>query len=114
MTDQILGVLDVRDRGDGFLRRREHAYLPENGDVFVGQGAIRRFGLRTGDVIAGELEQGKGRGKGPALARVTLVNGLAPEAVVGRADFGRLTAIHPNERLKLETDANKGTPLPPI
>jgi transcription termination factor Rho len=114
MTDQSLGVLDVRERGDGFLRRREYSYLAEQGDVFVGQGAIRRFGLRTGDVIGGEVERPKGRGKGPSLARVTLVNGQSPESIVGRPEFSRLTAIHPNERLRLETDTTRGTPLAAI
>ena len=114
MTEQPLGVLDVRDRGDGFIRRREYAYLPESGDIFVGQGVIRRFGLRTGDTVAGELETGKGRGKGPALARVTEVNGQSPEAAAARPEFNKLTAIHPRERLTLETATTKGTPLSAI
>jgi transcription termination factor Rho len=114
VTDQPLGVLEIRDRGDGFLRRREHAYLPESGDVFVGQAVIRRFDLRTGDTIAGQIETAKGRGKGPSLARVTSVNGRSPDSINGRPEFSRLTAIHPNERLRLETETTRGTPLAPI
>ncbi len=114
MTEQLLGVLEVRDRGDGFLRRKPHAYLAESGDVFVGQQLIRRFDLRTGDAIAGELEAGKRGGRGPALGKITLVNGRSPESVSGRPEFSRLTAIHPTDRLRLECEAVRGTQLAPI
>src|SRR4030095_7605069 len=60
------------------------------------------------------LETGKGRGKGPALAKVTEVNGLSPEAAAARPEFNKLTAIHPRERLTLETATTKGTPLSAI
>ncbi len=120
MTDQTLGVLEVRDRGDGFLRRKSNSYLAENGDVFVGPNVIRKFGLRTGDDIAGELESGGGggkqqRGRGPALGNVTSVNGQSPESLRERPEFNHLTAIHPRERLRLESEATAKHPqLGPI
>ena len=80
-----LGVLELKNNRDGFLRRKEHAYLAESGDVFVAQRLIERLGLRTGDVISGALAQQRGRGRGPALASVTLVNGLPPESVTSHS-----------------------------
>jgi transcription termination factor Rho len=97
----MLGVLEIAARGTGFLRRREAGYLPANGDVHVGDKVIREHGLRTGDEIDGETRPG-GKGRGPTLARVTLVNGRPPQELRGRAEFGRLGAIHPNEQLRLE------------
>jgi transcription termination factor Rho len=114
VTDGPLGVLELKNGRDGFLRRREHSYLPESGDAFVAQRLIQRFGLRTGDVIAGALEQQRGRGRGPALASILQVNGLSPEAVGARPEFSRLTAIHPNERLRLECEATRNTSWGPI
>jgi transcription termination factor Rho len=104
----------LKNGRDGFLRRKEHFYLPESGDVFVAQRLIQQFGLRTGDVISGTLEQQRGRGRGPGLATVSQVNGLAPEAMAGRPEFGQLTAIHPNERLRLESEGARGTPFDAI
>ncbi|MBI4502335.1 MAG: transcription termination factor Rho [Gemmatimonadetes bacterium] len=111
MTDRPLGVLELKNGRDGFLRRKEHAYLAESGDVFVAQRLIQRLGLRTGDMISGTLDQQRGRGRGPALASVSLVNGLPADSVASRPEFSRLTAIHPNERLRLECEATRGTPF---
>ncbi len=103
MTDNPpLGVLELTDRKSGFLRRRQHSYLAESGDVHVGQRLVDEYGLRTGDEISGEASRPQGRGKGPSLNRVVTVNGLTPEAVARRPDFGTLGAIHPNEQLLLD------------
>jgi len=98
----LLGVLQLTDKGAGFLRRRETNYLPSSHDVFVPQGIVRRFGLRTGDEIAGEVGKPPGRGKSPPLKTVTEINGRLPEAIQARPDFTRRSAIHPNEQLVLE------------
>jgi len=98
----MLGVLEIAGRGSGFLRRREAGYLPSNGDVHVGERIIRQYGLRPGDEIEGETKPG-GRGRGPTLERVTAVLGRPPEQLRGRPEFPRLSAIHPNELIRLET-----------
>src|SRR3982751_2773883 len=103
----MLGVLDLAGRGSGFLRRREAGYLPSNGDVHVGERLIRQFGLRVGDEIEGSIRSG-GKGRGPSLETITTIDGLAPDSVRTRPDFGRLGAVHPNEQLRLE-GAGTGT-----
>ena len=99
----MLGVLEIAGRGSGFLRRRESGYLAANGDVHVGERLIKQHGLRTGDEIDGETRPG-GKGRGPTLEKLTTVNGRPPAELRGRADFTRLSAIHPNEQLRLEFD----------
>jgi transcription termination factor Rho len=97
----MLGVLEIAGRGSGFLRRREAGYLPANGDVHVGDKLVRQYGLRTGDEIDGETRPG-GKGRGPTLGRITMVNGRPPEDLAQRLEFSRLGAVHPNEQLRLE------------
>jgi len=102
----MLGVLEIAGRGSGFLRRREGGYLPANGDVHVGERVIRQHSLRAGDEIDGDTRPG-GKGRGPTLEKVTAVNGRPPAEIQGRPDFSRLTAIHPNEQLRLECDLKR-------
>ena len=97
----MLGVLEIAGRGSGFLRRREASYLPTNGDVHVGERLIRQFGLRTGDEIAGSVRPAA-KGKSPSLDAITAVNGRSPELLSARAEFSRLSAVHPNDQLRLE------------
>ncbi len=101
----MLGILDIAARGSGFLRRREAGYLPANGDVHVGERAIRQYRLRAGDEIDGSTRSG-GRGKGPSLEKVTSINGKTPEGLGERPEFSRLAAVHPKEQLRLETDGS--------
>ena len=103
----MLGVLEIAGRGAGFLRRREAGYLPSNGDVHVGERVVRQYGLRTGDEIVGETRPG-GKGRGPTLERVTTVHGHPADQVRTRPEFTRLTAIHPNELIRLETNMVRG------
>jgi transcription termination factor Rho len=103
----MLGVLELAGKGSGFLRRREAGYLPSNGDVHVGERLIRQLGLRPGDEIDGPVRSG-GKGRGPSLEKVISVLGRAPDTLGERRDFNRLPAIHPNERLRLETDGAVG------
>ncbi|HHH42047.1 MAG TPA: transcription termination factor Rho, partial [Chloroflexi bacterium] len=101
------GILDIVDEGVGFLRS-DH-YLPGPEDVYVSQSQIRRFGLRTGDMVVGQVRPPKENEKYYSLLRVEAVNGLDPEQAKYRPHFDRLTPIFPNELLDLETDSNNLT-----
>jgi transcription termination factor Rho len=103
----IRGVLELSARGAGFLRRREANYLASGGDVQVPEAVIKRYGLRPGDEVEGEVRPG-GKGRGLALELVATVNGRPPEALQNRPVFDRLTAIHPREQLRLERDPAPG------
>jgi transcription termination factor Rho len=102
------GVLELAGRGSGFLRRREASYLPSKDDVHVGERVIRQYGLRAGDEIDGAVRAG-GKGKGPSLESVSTINGRPAAEVRERPEFNRLGAVHPNERLQLETDGAGGS-----
>ncbi len=95
------GILEITDDGIGFLRT-DH-YLPGPNDIYVSQTQIRRFGLRTGDMVIGQVRPPKDSEKYYGLLRVEAVNGLDPEQVKHRARFDDLTAIFPEERFILET-----------
>ena len=104
------GVLDIVDENIGFLRS-EH-YLPGPEDVYVSQSQIRRFGLRTGDMVIGQVRPPKDSEKYFGLLRVEAVNGLDPEAAKQRPNFEKLTPIFPDKRFNLEVDpANLTTRL---
>ncbi len=106
---QPLGILEVLDRGSGFLRRRSTNYLPADGDVYVGAELIKQHGLRIGDEIEGETGRARNRRHGPPLTRIVRINGRAPEELRRRPDFQRLTAVHPRERLRLEGAGTGGS-----
>jgi transcription termination factor Rho len=95
------GVLDVIDDGIGFLRS-DH-YLPGPEDVYVSQSQIRRFGLRTGDMVVGQVRPPKENEKYFGLLRVEAVNGLDPDLAKQRPRFERLTPIFPEDMFDLET-----------
>ncbi len=96
------GALEIIQDGIGFLRS-DHL-LPGPEDVYVSQSQIRRFGLRTGDMVIGQVRPPKETEKYFGLLRVEAVNGLDPESAKKRPDFERLTPIFPDEQLLLETD----------
>ena len=98
------GVLDIVDDGLGFLRSEK--YMPGPNDIYVSQSQIRRFGLRTGDMVVGQVRKPKDNEKYYGLLRVEAVNGLDPEAAKRRPVFERLTPIFPEEKFKLETKPN--------
>ncbi len=98
------GVLQIVEDGIGFLRS-DHL-LPGPEDVYVSQSQIRRFGLRTGDMVIGQVRPPKETEKYFGLLRVEAVNGLDPEAAKARPDFDKLTPIFPNQQFKLETKTN--------
>jgi transcription termination factor Rho len=96
------GVLEVMGEGMGFLRA-EH-YLPGVNDIYVSQSQIRRFGLRTGDMVIGQIRPPKESEKYYGLLRVESINALDPEESKNRPRFETLTPIFPEERFDLETD----------
>jgi len=98
------GVLEAMQDGIGFLRAP--SLLPGPEDVYVSQSQIRRFGLRTGDLVIGQVRPPKESEKYLSLLRVEAVNGLDPEAAKNRPDFDRLTPIFPNQMFNLETASN--------
>ena len=98
------GVLEAMQDGIGFLRAP--SLLPGPEDVYVSQSQIRRFGLRTGDLVIGQVRQPKESEKYFSLLRVEAVNGLDPEAAKSRPHFDSLTPIFPNQAFNLETTPN--------
>ncbi len=96
------GVLEVMNEGMGFLRA-EH-YLPGPNDIYVSQSQIRRFGLRTGDMVIGQIRPPKDTEKYYGLLRVESINGMNPDELKDRPKFGSLTPIFPEQRFNLETD----------
>jgi len=95
------GVLEAMPDGIGFLRAP--SLLPGPEDVYVSQSQIHRFGLRTGDLVIGQVRPPKESEKYFSLLRVEAVNGLDPEAAKGRPHFDALTPIFPNQMFNLET-----------
>ncbi len=102
------GVLEIVQEGIGFLRS-DHL-LPRPEDIYVSQSQIRRFGLRTGDMVIGQVRPPKETERYFGLLRVEAVNGLDPEAAKLRPNFDRLTPIFPNQMLSLETTPNMLAP----
>lgn len=98
------GVLDVVDDGIGFLRSDN--YLPGNEDIYVSQSQIKRFNMRTGDMVIGMVRPPKDNEKYFGLLRVQAINGLNPEEVKRRPLFETLTPIFPEVRYNLETRPN--------
>lgn len=98
------GILEIVQDGIGFLRS-DHL-LPGPDDVYVSQSQIRRFGLRTGDFVVGQVRPPKETEKYHGLLKVEAVNGVDPEVAKRRPAFEKLTPIFPNELLALETRSN--------
>ncbi len=95
------GVLEIVEDGFGFLRQER--FLPGNMDVYVSQSQIRRFGLRTGDMVSGQVRPPKDNEKYYGLLRVEAINGVDPEIAKRRPHFDMLTPIFPREMFNLET-----------
>ena len=97
------GVLEIVDEGYGFLRRDPH-WLPGKDDIYVSQSQVRRFSLRTGDLVSGQVRPAREGDRYHGLVRVVAVNSVDPEKARGRPEFGRMTPIFPEEQLRLEHD----------
>jgi transcription termination factor Rho len=98
------GVLEIIEDGFGFLRGQR--FLPGPDDIYVSQSQIRRFGLRTGDRVSGQVRPPKDNEKFFSLLRVEAVNGIDPEIARRRPSFDTLTPIFPLEQINLETQPN--------
>ncbi len=103
------GILDVHNDGYGFLRATQFKVddFTNGRDVYVSIAQIRRFGLRTGDLVRGKTRPVKEGEKILALLYVTEINGLPPEEAQNRTPFEHLVPIYPDERLKLENQSNE-------
>jgi transcription termination factor Rho len=98
------GVLEVLSDGFGFLRSPDANYLPGPDDIYVSPSQVRRFSLRTGDTVEGEIRAPKQGERYFALLRVSSINFEEPEKVRHRINFDNLTPLYPTERLKIEFD----------
>lgn len=101
------GVLEVMPDGFGFLRAADYNYLPSPDDVYVSPSQIKKFGLRTGDTIRGQIRPPKEGERFFALLKVDSVNFVDPEVMRDRTIFDNLTPLYPTERIKLETVPNE-------
>ena len=103
------GVLEILPDGFGFLRSPNYNYLPGPDDIYVSPSQIKKFGLKTGDTVSGQIRPPKENEKYFALLKVEMVNGEPPEKIQSRIPFEELTPIHPNERFILETTPDEIT-----
>jgi len=99
------GVLEVLPDGFGFLRAPDYNYLPGPDDIYVSPSQIRRFDLRTGDTISGQVRPPKDSERYFALLKVEAINYEPPEAAKDKILFDNLTPLYPMERIRLEHDA---------
>ncbi|MBN1446989.1 MAG: transcription termination factor Rho [Bacteroidetes bacterium] len=100
------GVLEVLPDGYGFLRSADYNYLPSPDDIYVSPSQIKKFSLRTGDTISGQVRPPKEGERFFALLKVEAVNYDGPEKIRERTIFDNLTPLYPNERLELEVAPN--------
>jgi transcription termination factor Rho len=98
------GILDTMGDGYGFLR--QNTLLPSQNDVYVSQSQIRRFGLHTGDMVAGQGRTPKSGEKYYSLLRIEAINDLNPELAKDRPSFGALTPVFPDKLIDLESSPN--------
>ena len=101
------GVLELLPDGFGFLRAIESNYLPGPDDIYVGPSQIRRFGLRNGDTVEGEIRSPKDAERYFALLQVKKINFEEPEKGKNKIAFDNLTPLYPNERITLEVESDK-------
>ncbi|MEO6533442.1 MAG: transcription termination factor Rho [Pseudolysinimonas sp.] len=106
----VAGILDVLDN---YAFVRTSGYLPGANDVYVSLGQVKKYNLRKGDAVVGAIRQPRdgdqqsGRQKYNAIVKIDSINGQTVEDAANRVEFGKLTPIYPNERLRLETDPAK-------
>jgi transcription termination factor Rho len=98
------GVLEVMSDGYGFLRSSDTSYLANPDDIYVSPSQTRRFNLRTGDTIEGEIRTPKEGERYFALVKLDKINGESPEACKNKILFENLTPLHPTEHLRLERE----------
>ena len=106
---QVAGILDILDN---YAFVRTSGYLAGPNDVYVSLGQVKKYSLRKGDAVIGAIRQpregeNQGRQKFNALVRIDSINGQSPEEAANRVEFGKLTPLYPQSRLRLETEPNK-------
>ncbi|MBH87724.1 MAG: transcription termination factor Rho [Pelagibacterales bacterium] len=101
------GVIEILPDGFGFLRAPESNYLPGPDDIYVSPSQVRKFGLRTGDTIEGQIRQPKDGERYFALLKIDKINFDSPDKVKHKVRFENLTPLYPEERIKLEIDSEK-------
>jgi len=108
------GVLEILQDGFGFLRSPEANYLPGPDDIYVSPSQVRRFGLRTGDTVEGQIRAPKEGERYFALLKVNSINFDHPDKVRHRINFDNLTPLYPDERFVLEMEQIGTIPPPPV
>jgi transcription termination factor Rho len=106
-SDQAIhgeGTLEILSDGFGYLRSPESNYLPGPDDIYVSPSQVRRFSLRTGDTVEGQIRAPKDGERYFALLKVNTINFEPPEAVKNRTNFDNLTPLYPERRLKMELE----------
>ena len=103
---KCMGVLEIMPENYGFLRSSDYNYLASPDDVYVSQSQIKRYGLKTGDVIEGSLRPAKEGEKYFPLTTIDKINGLNPDIVRDRVPFEHLTPLFPDEKFRLCTGTN--------
>ena len=111
-NDVLVSVAGILDVLENYAFIRTSGYLPGPNDVYVSLGQVKKYGLRKGDAVVGAIRQpregeGQGRQKFNAVVRIDSVNGQTIEEAQNRIEFGKLTPLYPQTRLRLETDAAK-------
>jgi len=100
------GVLEILPDGYGFLRSPDYNYLPGPDDIYISPSQIKRFSLKTGDMVSGQIRPPKDNERFFALLRVEAVNYENPEDVKDKIMFDNLTPLYPTERFRLENEPN--------
>ncbi|NDB49213.1 MAG: transcription termination factor Rho [Proteobacteria bacterium] len=108
------GVLETLQDGFGFLRATESNYLPGPDDIYVSPSQIRRFGLRKGDTVEGEIRAPKDSERYFALLQVSKINFEDPEKSRNKINFDNLTPLYPDERINLEVESSKADKKPDL
>lgn len=103
------GVLEILPDGFGFLRSPNYNYLPGPDDIYISPSQIKKFALKTGDTVSGQIRPPKENEKYFALLKVEKVNNDLPENIQMRIPFEELTPIHPDQRFILETNPDEMT-----
>jgi transcription termination factor Rho len=104
------GVLEILEDGFGFLRAPDQSYQAGPDDIYVSPSQIRRFNIRTGDTVEGQVRPPKENERYFALLKVEAINFEAPEKARGKTSFDNLTPLYPEEKFNLETDEGSLTP----
>jgi len=102
------GVLEILPDGFGFLRAPDYNYLPGPDDIYISPSQIRRFNLRTGDTVSGQIRPPKDTERYFAMLKVELVNYEDPEVARDKILFDNLTPLYPDEKIRLEADSDPG------